>query len=83
MEPIRDKVAYTIYTSVDKVFQHKHRIYRGGLGKDAVYEEVPAGWYIHLAGSREALFLGMMQPELEQFDQVKITIERIDNAKFT
>lgn len=38
-------------------------------------EEKSIGWFIHLEGSREALFLSMTKPEINKGDTVKVSIE--------
>jgi hypothetical protein len=79
MEPIGDKVVYTFHSKITDVFEHKALVYMRGVGKDAEFENVSRGWYIHLEGSRESLHLGHMQPTLKRGDIVKVTIEQVQS----
>jgi hypothetical protein len=36
------------------------------------------GWFIHLEGSRESLFLGAEKPPFEVGDLIKISIEKVE-----
>lgn len=68
---------YTINTSVVDVIKKSKKCWVSGLGKDAVFEEFPLGWFLHLKGSNEAVFLGDEEPGFKQGDKVRITIERV------
>lgn len=68
-----------IYSQVGKVEERFVQLYRSGVGADAVFEKASQGWFLHLRGSYEALYVGTTEPvDLKVNDLVKITIERVD-----
>jgi hypothetical protein len=69
---------YTILSKVRKLEQLKRKQYVSGVGGDAIFNEHSVGWYIHLDGSRESLYIGDSQPlDLAVGDEVKVTIEKV------
>jgi len=71
---------FVIYAQVDKIEEKFISIYQSGSGHgpDAKFETASQGWFVHLKGSHEAIFLGADKPPIAGGDTVKITIERID-----
>jgi hypothetical protein len=39
------------------------------------------GWFVHFEGSHESIFLGQERPKFNPGDTVRITFERISDAK--
>lgn len=77
MESLKTKVKYTIETTVLSVKEAKQRNWVSGTGADAQFEEASKGWYVHLDGSFEGLYLGVEKPELNPGDKIRITLEKI------
>ena len=71
---------YIFYSRVLKVEEHFVKLYRSGKGDEAIFEDASAGWYIHLRGSRESLFIGNEKPEIVAGDLVKIIIHKVEDA---
>jgi hypothetical protein len=46
-----------------------------GHGDTSKFEKISIGWFIHLEGSWESLFIGYEKPDLNVGDNVIITIE--------
>ncbi len=46
-----------------------------GHGEEAKFEKISTGWFIHLEGSWESLFVGYEKPDFNVGDYVIITIE--------
>jgi hypothetical protein len=80
MEPTSAEVVYTIPTTVIDIEQRFARLHVSGHGPDAIFKNLPVGWFIHLAGSGEALYLGQEKPDFKTGDPVIIQIRR-PNAK--
>ena len=70
-------IHYTFYARVLKVEEHFTKLYRSGLGDKAVFEDASQGWYMHLNGSHEMLYIGDIKPEIEPGDLVKIVVHKI------
>jgi hypothetical protein len=70
---------YTIRTRVLKLEERHVSRYISGFGDSATFQDVSIGWFLHLEGSYEALFLGMEKPGMQTGDEVKITLEKISN----
>jgi len=75
MEPTASKVS--ISTRVNKLEQRFRSEWAGGIGKDATYNEICLGWFIHLEGSWEMLYVGYSKPDLNPGDMVRITLEKV------
>lgn len=71
------RTLYTIQTKVTAVREIKEKIHTKGVGKDAEFEEVSLGWFLHLDGSRELIHVGPDKPELKAGDPIRITIEAL------
>ncbi len=59
---------------VDQVEERFRSRYISGVGNTATFNKVSLGWFIHLRGSYEALYIGNERPELLQGDKVTISI---------
>lgn len=77
MEPAQAKVKYIFETTVLSIKQAKQKNWVSGTGENAKFEEVSMGWYVHLDGSFEGLYLGVEKPELNPGDEIRITLEKI------
>lgn len=77
MESVESKVTtYTIHSRVVNTFEKKTPQYRGGIGSEAAFVDVSRGWFVHLEGSWEALYLGQDKPDLAAGDEVVIQIRK-------
>lgn len=69
---------YSFYTTVMKVFNH-HQVVRvdksSTPGADPVAHTEDRGWFVHLNGSYEAIYLGESAPAMKAGDRVRVTIE--------
>lgn len=82
MEPAEAPMKYIVHdVLVERVYEHKHQKWIGGVGKEATFEYVSMGWFVLLTGSHEALHVGHSEPNLKPGDLVRITIEREYYAK--
>lgn len=81
MESAEAQVRYAIFTTVVKTEERFRDIHVSGVGGDVVKRRESIGWYVHLQGSYEALHLGFEKPAFAHGDKIKITFERIDDAK--
>lgn len=79
MEPAQSEIKFKIIiqTSVIAINEKLKDKYIGGIGSDAKFERVHVGWYMHLDGSYESLFVGHERPtNIKEGDIVNITIEK-------
>lgn len=84
MEPLDDTLtAYVLHSTVVEVREHFKTTHVEGTGKDATFSNHSLGWYVLFEGSGECLYFGESRPELNEGDKVKITFERIGNAKLS
>ncbi len=81
MEPAPSSVIYTIYSKVISLERRYKRVHVSDIGADAIFEKQDLGWFVHLAGSWEALYLGEEKPDFIVGDQVKISITKEPNAQ--
>lgn len=72
---------YVLMSTVEQVREHFKTVHLEGTGKDARFKNDSLGWYVLFEGSGECLYFGETRPELNVGDKVKITFERIHNAK--
>lgn len=70
---------FIIYSQVAKIEEKFTRMYDKGKGPEAMFVEASRGWFVHLEGSRESLFLGTERPPFEVGDCIKISIEKVVN----
>lgn len=68
---------FAIPTTVTAIEERKERRYLSGFGEDTKFTEVSLGWFLFLAGSYEAIHVGMGKPDLRVGDKMKITIEKV------
>lgn len=68
---------FVILSSVSAIEDHKQQVYVSGAGESAVFSETSLGWFLYLAGSHEAIHVGMEKPDLLVGDKMKITIEKV------
>ncbi len=66
---------------VQNVHESKYKAHVSGIGDNAVFTEQSNGWFVTLAGSYEALWIGFEKPDLKHGDLVRIIIERTTDAK--
>lgn len=69
-------VKYIIETMVTGLLNKSKKKYVSGIGKNAVFDDEPLGWFLHLEGSHEVIFMGIEKPELKDGDKIRITIEK-------
>jgi hypothetical protein len=69
-------VRYKFSSTVKEVSEQFSNKYVTGFGDNVVFQKASLGWYIHLEGSYEALYVGVERPVLQQGDRVSITIEK-------
>lgn len=75
------KTNLVFYTEVVDVKEHFRDRWINGVGDDAVFEQVSVGWFMYLLGSHEAIHIGSSGDWAKPGDQVKITFEKVNNAK--
>ncbi len=61
---------------VDEVEERFRSQYISGFGETTLFNKISRGWFIHLRGSYEALYVGNERPKLLQGDKVTITISK-------
>lgn len=79
MESAETKVSparYVIASVVQRVEERIIKEYTKGFGKDTVFTPKSLGWYVLLAGSYEAIYVGDEVPTLNAGDKVRVTIEK-------
>lgn len=70
------------FTSVEKVERKKARRYHPNAWAEAKseaqasYDMIDIGYYLHLHGSHEALYVGDEEPEFKAGDRVSVVINR-------
>lgn len=70
------KSSYVLHTLVKEVKEQKVQRHIEGMGKDAIFEDVSAGWYVVFDLQNPfALYLGETKPVMQRGDMVKLTIE--------
>lgn len=67
---------YVINTTVVNLEHRFKRFHVAGFGPDSVFKTEPVGWFVHLEGSHESLYLGTDRPELDSGDPVEIRIRK-------
>ena len=70
---------YSFYSTVDKI-EERSKIVSGYKDENGqgITEEKNLGWFIHLAGSREALGVGPEKPDLEVGQSIKVMLMPVD-----
>ena len=71
---------YAVHSTVEKIEERTRNVWVGGTGPDAKFEKESLGWFVHIRGSREALYIGEVQPDpidLNAGDRVRIVIEKL------
>jgi hypothetical protein len=71
------RTVYVVYTTVVAVREHVRNRHISGAGPDAIFQTETLGWFVHFAGSYEAIHMGPDKPEFAQGDRVKITFEKV------
>lgn len=73
------KITKFVYHRTLKAVEERfHKKHVTGAGKDAVMEDVSAGWYATFVEDPVAAYLGPMKPGLKAGDKVKLTLEKLD-----
>jgi hypothetical protein len=72
---------YILNTSIIDVKEQFKQSHIRGSGKDAEFEQVSLGWFILIDGVCTWLFLSHEEPEFKPGDEVRITIEKVNDAK--
>lgn len=62
---------------VRSIIEHSKRVYIKGIGKEAEFEDESKGWFLHLEGSWEAIYVGVTRPDIEKGDTVLISISKL------
>jgi len=65
-----------VHSTVVSIFKRIDRQWVSGVGPNATFKEIELGFYLHLQGSHEAIYVGFERPEFDVGDKIKITIER-------
>ena len=81
MEPTDAPVRYVIFAKVVSVTLRDQLLSARKVDDHVQEVRESLGWFVHFAGSREALFFGHVRPKFNQGDIVRITFERYANAK--
>lgn len=81
MESVEAPVAYVTYAKVVKVEEKFAQEYDVGYGATAKFHKVSKGWFVLFTGSWEMIHVGPTKPDLRFGDQIKITIQKVANAK--
>lgn len=68
--------SYIIRSQVLGLQEQKISQWKSGIGPDAIFKEMSNGWFLHLVGSHEAIFLGLAKPDFEAGDIVTLTIKK-------
>jgi len=68
------ETSYVFYSTVADVEHRFKRMHVAGYGPDAIFKTQPIGWFVHLAGSTESIYVGQDEPFLKVGDTVKVTI---------
>lgn len=69
------RTRYVFHSRVQSVGE-RERVVRGYKEADqTVTITEPLGWFVHLEGSQEALFVGYEKPPFQKGQTVKVTIE--------
>ena len=76
MESVTPKVRYTFYTNVQRIEHRTRKRYVSGVGDKARFVDEDLGYWLHLEGSYEALFLGLEEPTIHTHDLIKVTFEK-------
>lgn len=67
---------YVMTGTVARIVQRVAKDWRGGVGKDAMFDEVCEGWSVQLEEwPTAALDLGRERPELTEGQRVRLTLE--------
>lgn len=73
-----DKTRYVISDArAIRIEKRSRQIYVSGIGKDAIFHTQDLGWWLLITGSHEAIFLGEEQPDIQEGDKIRITLERV------
>lgn len=80
MEPIETKIVIPAVKAV-KVQEKIEQVHVSGVGPDTVFKEVSRGWFMYLVGSWEGLYVGEVKPAFAHGDTVRITFEKVEDAK--
>ena len=68
-----------VFTTKIAGVENKRRLLRGWKDKDGndQFEYENLGWFIHIAGSYEWLFISHDKPDFEVGDAVRVSIEKV------
>ena len=72
------KINYVFNARIMNLAERFKPVYQGGTGKEAYFKDVSIGWYMHLQGSFEAIYIGLEKPNLQAGQLIKITMEPVD-----
>ena len=87
MEPVKAplKINYAIYSKAETVeerFSWSYKIDPDNEKGPMLKIKGPSqGWFVVFEGSREALHFGDEKPNFDVGDEIKITFEKVNNAK--
>lgn len=73
MESVKTKIRFHAY--VNKIEEKFVRTWVEGIGDKAEFKDVSIGWYLHLSGSWESIYIGKEKPSMVQGDQMIVTLE--------
>jgi hypothetical protein len=74
-------VRYVVYVKVMSVTLRERLVSARMVNEEVQEIRESLGWFVHFDGSREALFFGHERPDFYQGNTVRITFERIFDAK--
>jgi hypothetical protein len=64
-------------SKIEKLEQRSYKVWIKGHGRDAVFEDIPIGWFMHIQGSGEALYVGDSKPDMNVGDAVVLSISKV------
>lgn len=74
-------IRYVFETRAVSVDQRRSTVGVHMSGGVAVPETVDLGWFVHLGGSRESLFLCQEEPDICEGDLVRVTVQRVSRRR--
>lgn len=81
MPELAERVRYTVQAKIVYIEEHFRPRYIAGIGKDATFDQESLGWFILLDGSHEAIQVGRDKPDWKKGETVRISFERVPDAK--
>lgn len=67
---------YIVHTFVDRIEEHFEDYYISGVGANAKFKRMSKGWFMLLAGSHEAIYVGETCPDFKVGGSIEIVFRR-------